>query len=168
MTSIWTHQRWLHMAALFAIFSKACSISNEGTCVWRGNCGKNPDSPIGQCLGCYVGKEGNPPQALPDESKKILFEACPHFNSSEYSKNPKFCCTPRQIKDMAKGFGVARQLLDKCPTCYLNFRKNFCASTCSPVQSKFLQVSEKNVIKGKKEPCGDWKTIDSGKSYSSL
>ena len=45
---------------------------------------------------------------------------------------------------------------------FLNFRKNFCASTCSPVQKNFLKVSENNIIKGKKEPCGDWDTIDTG------
>jgi hypothetical protein len=61
---------------------------------------------------------------------------------------------------MNKKFGIARQLLNICPTCFLNFRKNFCASTCSPVQKKFLKVSENNIIKRKKEPCGDWDTID--------
>ena len=152
--------RWMKMAVLFSFLAYA--HGDEGMCVWYGNCGPNPMSQTNECLNCYAGKSGKPPKPLLDaDSKTQLFEACPHFRE-EYGEDPKVCCTPRQIKDMNKKFGIARQLLNSCPTCFLNFRKNFCASTCSPVQKNFLKVSENNIIKRKKEPCGDWDTIDTG------
>ena len=151
---------WMKMAVLFSFLAYA--HGDEGMCLWYGNCGPNPISPTNECLNCYAGKSGKPPKPLLDaDSKTQLFEACPHFRE-EYGEDPKVCCTPRQIKDMNKKFGIARQLLNSCPTCFLNFRKNFCASTCSPVQKNFLKVSENNIIKRKKEPCGDRDTIDTG------
>ena len=152
--------RWMIIAVLFSFLAYA--QGDEGMCLWYGNCGPNPMSQTNECLNCYAGKSGKPPKTLLDaDSKTQLFEACPHFRE-EYGEDPKVCCTPRQIKDMNKKFGIARQLLNSCPTCFLNFRKNFCASTCSPVQKNFLKVSENNIIKRKKEPCGDWDTIDTG------
>ena len=146
----------------------ACSYvyGGEGKCIWYGTCGKNPNgvatgsSPNGQCLNCY--RPDKSPSPLPPEARKMLFEACPHFQNKS-DDNPKFCCTPQQIEDMHTGFEMAKQLLNKCPTCYLNFRKNFCASTCSPVQSQFLRVSNESIITGKKEPCGKWDKVDPGK-----
>ena len=167
MTLIKANQWWVQTVALLLVFSYVHGDGDDGTCIWYGNCGKNPNSPTGQCLNCY--SPGKSPSRLPGDSrgkdaKKTLFEACPHFKD-QYGSDPKVCCTPRQIEDMNDGFAIAKQLLDKCPTCFLNFRKNFCASTCSPVQSKFLEVASKNIRYGPKEPCGKWNTVDPGIFY---
>ena len=147
MTLNTLHQRLMQLIAVLAIISNVYGINDEGTCIWYGNCGKNS---VGKCLNCYT--EGKPPTKLKnDEARNALFKACPHFRD-EYGEDPKVCCTLQQIEDLNVGFDMARPLLGKCPTCFLNFRKNFCASTCSPTQNTFLNVTK--TIKGKKEPCG--------------
>ena len=148
MTLNKSYQRWIQLFALLALLKFSHGVTDEeGTCIWSGNCGRNPQ---GKCLTCYT--EGKPPAKLKnDKARNDLFKACPHFRD-EYGNDPKVCCTHQQIEDLIVGFDIARPLLGKCPTCFLNFRKNFCASTCNPRQKQFLNVTK--TIRGKKEPCG--------------
>ena len=93
---------------LSVILTFAHALKDEGTCIWYGNCGKNPQ---GKCLNCFT--EGKPPAQLKnDEARNALFEACPHFRN-EYGNDPKVCCTQQQIEDLIIGFDMARPLLGK-------------------------------------------------------
>jgi Niemann-Pick C1 protein len=51
---------------------------------------------------------------------------------------------------LKKSFVAAEGMLGRCPTCYYNFRKNFCDMTCRPDQSLFLKTK---VINATKIPC---------------
>jgi len=42
---------------------------------------------------------------------------------------------------MADQFGMAKLMLGRCPSCYYNFRSLFCAMTCGPDHSRFLNVT---------------------------
>ena len=51
------------------------------------------------------------------------------------------CCSLRQLKDLQTNFGTPQQLMmPGCPTCYYNFRKNFCDMTCHPRQSDYVRA----------------------------
>ena len=166
-------QYLLRIISLLVLLSY--SHGDDGSCIWYGNCGRNPAN--GKCLNCY--RNDTKPSTLSAEAKEMLFEACPHFREDPNvcdqkdpnNCNPKVCCTKRQIESMGgkEGFALAKQFLNNCPTCYLNWRKNFCASTCSPVQNKFLRISKANgeltIRNGKMEPCGSFSTIDPGIPY---
>ena len=53
---------------------------------------------------------------------------------------------------MKSQYEQARAILGTCPTCYDNWRKNFCASTCHPRMSDFVKVTK--TYDGPKERCG--------------
>jgi Niemann-Pick C1 protein len=52
------------------------------------------------------------------------------------------CCGADQLNTFNSDVsGVPRQLLARCPACYLNFRAFLCDLTCSPKQSEFLVIT---------------------------
>ena len=51
------------------------------------------------------------------------------------------CCSTRQLRDLETSFAIPKQFLEAtCPTCWYNFRKNFCDMTCSPHQASFVKA----------------------------
>ena len=128
-------------------------------CIIRGTCGPNPDKskdPLGgypNCLNCAY-DEPIDPVGIDSETTELLYQTCPHLRdqlgpwqnrtSDELGTQglnywPKVCCTRRQVEIMAFSFGQAKDLLSRCPVCYANWRKNFCATTC--LAGDFIQVS---------------------------
>ena len=65
---------------------------------------------------------------------------------------PALCCDEQQVDDILANFGQAEMIIGRCPTCYYNFRINFCEMTCRPTQSEFLKVE---TVKGPCNPCGN-------------
>ena len=55
---------------------------------------------------------------------------------------PSLCCSLSQLEDIKANFELPKGLLGNCPTCYHNFRKNFCDISCHPHQSRFVRVDE--------------------------
>lgn len=51
------------------------------------------------------------------------------------------CCTSDQVSALQQNLARAEPLILSCPACRNNFRSFFCAFTCSPNQSQFLDVS---------------------------
>ena len=125
---------------------------DKDKCIIRGACGPNPDGsrdPLlfqTNCLNCKLEKPEDP-QGLSEESIEKLYRTCPHLReqlgpwsnkssdtesltTGKYELSPKVCCTRRQIDTMTNSFGQAEDLLARCPVCYANWRKNFCATTC--------------------------------------
>ena len=134
-------------------------------CLIRGTCGPNPDGStdtlIGQpnCLNCKL-KEPEDPQEIDDEAIDMLYQTCPHLRE-QLGPNPQVCCTKRQIEIMQKSFGQAVDLLARCPVCYANWIKNFCATTCMPGNVEFIQISRNEtnpslelVHNATQAPCG--------------
>ena len=64
------------------------------------------------------------------------------------------CCSLRQLTDLKVNFVTPQLFIEPyCPTCYYNFRKNFCDMTCSPDQSMFVRAN--NVVEGPGYDLGD-------------
>ncbi|KAN0063267.1 niemann-Pick type C-related protein 1 [Thecaphora frezii] len=104
-----------------------------GRCHMRGTCGKknlfSPDLP------CPVPDvQAQPPES--DLVRSALVSAC----GPDFAQGP-VCCTADQVDSLAANLQQAEALISSCPACRNNFRKLFCAFTCSPNQSQFLDVS---------------------------
>ena len=55
----------------------------------------------------------------------------------------RLCCSTRQLRDLRTSFAkVSPFLAAICPTCWYNFRKNFCDLTCSPDQASFVKPNK--------------------------
>lgn len=52
----------------------------------------------------------------------------------------KNCLFIMQIRDLVTGVKRAKGILNRCPSCFRNFLQNICEFTCSPNQSKFIDV----------------------------
>ena len=65
------------------------------------------------------------------------------------------CCTEGQVDDLLTSFMQAEAILGRCPTCYYNFRVNFCDMTCAPTQGEFLKpLKVVNGTKASDDKCG--------------
>jgi Niemann-Pick C1 protein len=54
---------------------------------------------------------------------------------------PDLCCSTRQLRDLKTNFVTPQQFIEAtCPSCWYNFRKNFCDLTCSPDQATFVKA----------------------------
>jgi Niemann-Pick C1 protein len=70
----------------------------------------------------------------------LLRDTCPHLYQGE--NDTRTCCSADQLITFNQDVGgVPRQLLARCPACYLNFRAFLCDLTCSPKQSEFLVIT---------------------------
>ena len=152
---------WTFVLIFLGIFCEEVFSATDDKCIWLDKCGPHPDY-SNKCLNCYREK---PAEKLANHDiYKKLYEACPHFrfvfnisfpfhNCTECSQrnywlafrvfnpgeDPAVCCSEAQIDDLLNNFGQAKAFLGRCPTCYYNFRMNFCDMTCRPNQNKFLK-----------------------------
>lgn len=74
----------------------------------------------------------------------LLREVCPEFlediPDGEY---PELCCNKRTLYELRLNYDMPKQLgLNRCPSCFYNFRRLYCNLACSPKQSKFLRVDK--------------------------
>lgn len=103
---------------------------NNGDCVIYGYCGSWA---AGEASCSYTG-----PAKLLTDSKAItaLEKVCPDLITG----NETFtCCDAEQAVKLDERLQLARTLgIVRCPSCAMNFQKNFCHFTCSPDQHKFL------------------------------
>ncbi|XP_040569202.2 LOW QUALITY PROTEIN: NPC intracellular cholesterol transporter 1-like [Lepeophtheirus salmonis] len=108
-----------------ALLKVAC-----GRCIWFENCSQSPylENNADKWLNCAYDGEAKEAPLLK------LERICPHLDPSE-----GVCCSEKQLDVMEKNFNISASILGRCPTCLHNFKKNFCAMTCHPQQSYFLQ-----------------------------
>lgn len=72
---------------------------------------------------------------------QALEKVCPWYISKPNST--RVCCDLSQIKTLASSSSqLAEQQLGRCPSCYRNFMNVFCATTCDPSSSLFMDVQE--------------------------
>lgn len=127
---------------IFLFLSLACSVAlarnstldPNGTCIWYGKCGDNPDFPPGgtHALNCVDNSKGYP---AAESEVRDLEKVCPHFVEDfgewDETNNPwMLCCDYTQIADIVTNFALPESILERCPHCMNNFRKNFCDLTC--------------------------------------
>ncbi|XP_054723520.1 NPC intracellular cholesterol transporter 1-like [Uloborus diversus] len=116
----------------------------DGQCVMYGHCeGQFGDAP---CV--YDG----PPKAVGNvtiedydiTSLELLQNLCPEFI---YDDDPHVCCSISQLvafqqqMDLVEGLGFSR-----CPSCLYNFRRIICYLSCTPWQSRFLNVTKSSKV----------------------
>ncbi|KAL3318172.1 NPC intracellular cholesterol transporter 1 [Cichlidogyrus casuarinus] len=81
-----------------------------------------------------------PPKTLSDPKVLTVLESfCP-----EYVDNSKAttCCDAQQISVLKDSFQAVEIIIGKCPACYRNFLRLFCAMTCDPYQASFVTPTE--------------------------
>ena len=116
-------------------------------------------------IGLFSSSRADPedpaPRTADDEALSLLESECPHMfdeltQSGEVCSlltfpqlvlhvlyQVKLCCSTRQLRDLKANFQmVSTFLAGTCPTCYWNFRKNFCDLTCSPDQASFIEADK--------------------------
>lgn len=111
-------------------------------CIWYDTCGCDPDSPdqSEDCLRKLNCEYRGPPKPPTEEHIKLIEQVCPHMVEEIQDG---ICCSTRQINDLITNFATPQQLIEKaCPTCYYNFRKNFCDMTCSPRQADYVEAGK--------------------------
>lgn len=135
---------WLSIGALAAVGVAAESenttgIHEAGRCAIRGHCGKQ--SLFGSQLPC-------PDNGLAEEPSDDLREQLISVCGEEWSDS-KVCCREEQLDALKSNLDRAKNLISACPACKKNFYDLFCAFTCSPDQSLFVNVTD-TVLKSDK------------------
>ncbi|XP_033197932.1 Niemann-Pick type C-1a isoform X3 [Bombus vancouverensis nearcticus] len=113
----------------------AVSATQDGQCIWYGECYADIYMHKKNCP--YTG----PPKLLDNEGQKLLAKNCPHL-MIDSGNGINTCCDTNQLKTMDQNIKLASNFLNRCPSCLDNLVKHFCEFTCSPVQSKFINVTE--------------------------
>ncbi|XP_012239099.1 NPC intracellular cholesterol transporter 1 isoform X3 [Bombus impatiens] len=113
----------------------AVSATQDGQCIWYGECYTDIYMHKKNCP--YTG----PPKLLDNEGQKLLAKNCPHL-MIDSGNGINTCCDTNQLKTMDQNIKLASNFLNRCPSCLDNLVKHFCEFTCSPVQSKFINVTE--------------------------
>lgn len=58
------------------------------------------------------------------------------------SSEPELCCDSDNIQALVSQLSMAETIFGRCPTCIKNVYKLLCDLSCSPEQSKFLNVTK--------------------------
>lgn len=108
---------------------------SEEYCAMYDICGARSD---GKVLNCPYGS----PSVKPDElfSAKIQ-SLCPTIRGN-------VCCTEAQFDTLRTQVQQAIPFLVGCPACLRNFLNLFCELSCSPDQSKFINVTSTSEVNG--------------------
>lgn len=118
--------------------------AEPGRCTWYKQCAFN--SLTQGAYNCYY----NGLAKEPSEDKELwslINSTCPQYS------NTKVCCDVEQMKTLADQTQVARSLFARCPACFTNFMKHFCATTCSPDMSTFIEPVDSSDGTSKVEQC---------------
>ncbi|XP_065898211.1 NPC intracellular cholesterol transporter 1-like isoform X1 [Dysidea avara] len=116
------------------------TIHAENTCIWYDQC----KQVNGNWLNCY----NNTPSVLLDDNSieyNTLKDVCPWYISSK-PNSTRVCCNLGQMNALkSSSLKLAQQLLGRCPSCYRNFMDIFCATTCNPSNSLFMNVRNESL-----------------------
>ena len=105
-------------------------------------CGPSPSGPEWQELPCAV---NIPPKPVEEHDLSTLEAYCPELIQKYGSE---LCCAQSQILDLVQNLALPQSIIGRCPACFYNFRQIFCELACSPVQSKWINVT--GSVRGKK------------------
>ena len=112
--------------------------AQNGHCIWYGECHQDVAGHTKNCP--YEG----PAKELDSEGQELFKKHCSYMLPSDNSV-PKTCCDTHQLKLFDENIKQAAALLQRCPSCMLNFVKQICEFTCSPEQSTFINVSKTGI-----------------------
>ena len=110
------------------------NVTHEaGRCIWKGQCA---DSIYGGKYNCFY--NGRPTKLeMGSELYEAVSKVCPH-----YLTHGEVCCDVAQMNTLHNQIKTAQQLFTRCPACVSNFVNHFCAATCDPDMSLFLDIPD--------------------------
>lgn len=121
------------LLSLLVTAELAKPIREDGYCSMFDSCGKK--SVFGKPLPCVNNTKAM--VALP-ESLEILDRIC----GADFSSSGRVCCSHDQLLTLEENLKKAEPLISSCPACKKNFYDFFCRFTCSPNQSKFVEITK--------------------------
>ncbi|GAB6022032.1 hypothetical protein CHUAL_006181 [Chamberlinius hualienensis] len=115
--------------------------STDYHCIWYDNC---RNISLGRHSPCYNTTEAIKIYDDDDYTMSLLKSWCPMYINNT-ADGTYTCCKANQLEDLETQFNMMQQMLSRCPSCYNNLLKLFCALSCDPLQSRF-------VMPGKTQP----------------
>ena len=108
----------------------------EGLCLWYGQCKKT-------LLGWQNCYNNTPARSAEPGSEvyELLEELCPWYAKGSETK---VCCDKNMLKTLKSSILPAQNFLQRCPSCFTNFMRLFCATTCDPNAATFMDLEESN------------------------
>lgn len=129
------------LANCVQVFSTGCdnlNITREpGRCIWFGNCKKDTTYVAGGHLPCYDNNPARNISSLGEKFESTLADLCP-----QYMDGGVACCNYAQLGALSTQIKYPKQLFARCPACLQNFIDHFCATTCDPDQSLFMNPTQ--------------------------
>lgn len=106
----------------------------KGLCLWYGQC---KETTLGwqNCLNNTPARSVDPGS----EVYQLLEELCPWYAKGNETKA---CCDKNMLETLKKSILPAQNFLQRCPSCFTNFMRLFCATTCDPNAASFMDVSQ--------------------------
>lgn len=148
----------LSAAAAFAQGNPAPTSSPEpfkrqqGRCAIRDSCGRK--SPFGAEIPCPDNG-----LATPHDGDLAYLSTLAQVCGDDFATTTT-CCTLGQLDTLQASLAQAEPLLAACPACRTNFRRFYCAFTCSPDQSLFVAVTATQTLSKDGEPTEAVKSVD--------
>ena len=104
----------------------------EGVCIWYGGCTKSNINGADNQFNCFY---NGPAKKLEENTTlyNLIRDTCP-----QYLDRGVVCCDEHQMSILANQMSTPEGLFDRCPACYKNFLNHFCATTCDPDQSVWI------------------------------
>ena len=126
-------------------------VHKPGYCTWFGQCGDTPYNGQYNCV--YNG----PAKRFADNRTMfdLMQKTCPKYINQTHPNASVACCDYAQLDTLVKQEQLAVSLFARCPACLKNFYEHFCATTCDPNQSLFMNYLNYSV-----------KTLPSGENVS--
>ncbi|XP_072013548.1 NPC intracellular cholesterol transporter 1-like [Amphiura filiformis] len=112
----------------------ATDVHEEGTCIWYGECGENPDT--GFTVNCdYNG----PAKPMTTVQRQRLLQICPDLINRGIDT---LCCDDDQISTLQINLALATQAFARCPSCSENVVNMYCDLACDPNTSVYLDATK--------------------------
>ena len=111
------------------------SFQVDADCIWYGECGPSTGDNVYNCK--YLGPAI---QVTNSTMLDMIRNLCPHLYHGDEATFT--CCDFKQLKRFSDDLSVPKQLMSRCPACYLNFRTLLCDLTCGPTQNEFLMITQ--------------------------
>ncbi|XP_033180820.1 NPC intracellular cholesterol transporter 1 homolog 1b-like [Bombus impatiens] len=123
---------------LFCYMLQLTQCTDKYHCVWYGKCGTRKNLQ----LACAANNTAKP---INDTSaSELLRGKCPQYFENIDSNEPELCCDSDNIETLVTQLSMVETIFGRCPTCIKNVYKLLCDLSCSPEQSRFLNVTKTN------------------------
>ena len=107
-------------------------IREPGRCIWFGTCLDDSTYVQDGKLNCLDNGYARNVSSLDKKFPDLLRDICPQY------LNKTVCCDYSMLNTLASQMAYPKQLFGRCPACLQNFVDHFCAITCDPNQSLFM------------------------------